>query len=190
MSQLRHSASCKPAKQRENCPFKPAQMPLSNIRSLKYHLVVMLGARIDIIQPQIRNLMVYLLPLQDKKTMTAVVKHDKTSGLDRNESQTWSRLQHTLLIRKDSIKYFLLLLWARLKISCISRLCCVWNNVCVYVCKTTNWWFIIICNWMWFIKILSLSSGMPNRSISKAMLVDRALGQFFSSRGARNKTTI
>uniref|UniRef100_A0A672KZ15 Ankyrin repeat and SOCS box containing 13 n=1 Tax=Sinocyclocheilus grahami TaxID=75366 RepID=A0A672KZ15_SINGR len=37
------------------------------IRSLKYHLVVMLGARIDLIQPQIRNLIAYLLPLPDKK---------------------------------------------------------------------------------------------------------------------------
>ncbi len=29
----------------------------------------MLGARIDIIQPQIRNLIVYLLPLPDKKNL-------------------------------------------------------------------------------------------------------------------------
>ncbi len=56
----------------------------------------MLGDRIDAIQAQIRNLIIYLLPLLDKKTTTAVVKHDKTSGLDRNESQTWSRLQRTL----------------------------------------------------------------------------------------------
>ncbi len=34
------------------------------------------------------------------------------SGLDRNNRQTWSRLQHTVLIRKGSIKYCLLLLWA------------------------------------------------------------------------------
>ncbi len=41
-------------------------------RSLKYNLVVMLGARIDVIQTQIGNLIVYLrynylLPLPDKK---------------------------------------------------------------------------------------------------------------------------
>ncbi len=36
-------------------------------------LVVMLGARIDVIQPQIRNLIAYLLPLPDKKTTTDVV---------------------------------------------------------------------------------------------------------------------
>ncbi len=50
-----------------------------------------------------------------KVYMCAVVKHDKTSELDRNDRQTWSRLQHTLF-RKGSIKYCLLLLWARLKI--------------------------------------------------------------------------
>ncbi len=48
-------------------------------------------------------------------------------------------------IRKGSIKYCLFLLWARLKIYCISILCCVWNNVYVHVCKT-NCRFIIICN--------------------------------------------
>ncbi len=37
---------------------------------------------------------------------------------------------------------------------------------------------------------LSLRSGMPNRSIAKAMLEGRALGQGFSTRGARYKTTI
>ncbi len=31
--------------------------------------------------------------------MTAVVKHDKMSGLDRNDHQKCSHLQHTLLIR-------------------------------------------------------------------------------------------
>ncbi len=49
--------------------------------------------------------------------MTAVVKRDKLSGLDRNDRQKRSHLQRTLLIRKGSIKYCLLLLWARLKIS-------------------------------------------------------------------------
>ncbi len=39
-------------------------------------------------------------------------------------------------------------------------------------------------------KTLSLRSGMPNRSIAKAMLEGRALGQGFSTRGARYKTTI
>ncbi len=83
---------------------------------------MMLGARIDVIQTQIRNLITYLLPLPDKKLMTAVVKSNKTSGLDRNDHQIFSRLQRTLLIRKGSMKFNLLLLWARLKISCISRL--------------------------------------------------------------------
>ncbi len=62
-------------------------------RSLKYNLVVMLGARIDVVQPPIRNLIAYLLPLPDKKPTTAVVKRDKTSGLDRNDRQKCSRLQ-------------------------------------------------------------------------------------------------
>ncbi len=65
------------------------------IRSLKYHLVVMSGARINVIQPQIRNLISFLLPLPDKKPTTAVVKRDKTSGLDRNDHQKCSRLQRT-----------------------------------------------------------------------------------------------
>ncbi len=40
----------------------------------------MLGARIDVMQPQIRNLIVYLLPLPDKKNdadwTESIVKHD------------------------------------------------------------------------------------------------------------------
>ncbi len=61
------------------------------------------------------------MPLPDKKTTTAVVKQDKTSELDRNDRQKCSHLQRTLLIRKVSIKYCLLLLWARLKISYASH---------------------------------------------------------------------
>ncbi len=37
-------------------------------------MVVMLGARIDVIQPQIRKVIAYLMPLPDKKQTTAVVK--------------------------------------------------------------------------------------------------------------------
>ncbi len=40
----------------------------------------MLGARIYVIQPHIRHFIAYLLPLPDKKTMTAGVKRDKTTG--------------------------------------------------------------------------------------------------------------
>ncbi len=129
----------------------------------------MLGARIDVMQPQIRNLIAYLLPLPDKKPRTAVVKRDKTSGLDRNHRQKYSRLQHTLLIRKGSIKYCLLLLCARLKISCISRLCCVWNNVCVHVCKTSNWWFIIICNCIYIVVII-VAGGWMGRWVVLGMV--------------------
>ncbi len=46
----------------------------------------MLGARIDAIQPQIKDFTIYLVSPPDKKTMTAVVKHDKTSGLDKKRS--------------------------------------------------------------------------------------------------------
>ncbi len=67
----------------------------------------MLGARIDVIQPQIRYLIAYLLPLPDKKQTTAVVKRDKTSRLDRNHRQKSLSLKRTLLIRKGSIKYCL-----------------------------------------------------------------------------------
>ncbi len=93
-------------------------------RCFKYNAVVMLGARIDVLdsiwKASIWNFNAYLLSLPDKKMTTAVVKRDKTSGLDRNHHQKFSRLQLTLLIRKGLIKYCLLLLWARLKISCMS----------------------------------------------------------------------
>ncbi len=52
-------------------------------RSLKYHLVVMLSARINVIQPQIRKSIMYLLPLPHKKKTTAVVKRDE---MDRTET--------------------------------------------------------------------------------------------------------
>ncbi len=52
-------------------------------RSLKYHLVEMLGARIDVVEASISHFNAYLFSLPDKKTTTAVVKCDKTSGLDR-----------------------------------------------------------------------------------------------------------
>ncbi len=122
-------------------------------RSLKHHLIVMLGARINVVEASIWNFKACMLSLPDKIMMTVVVKCNKISGLDRNHCQTWSRLQLTLLIKKGSIKYCLLLLWARLKISCILRLCCVWNSVCVHVCKTTNWQFIIICNCIYIVVI-------------------------------------
>ncbi len=59
------------------------------------------------------------------------------------------------LSEKDSIKYCLLLLWARLKISCISRICRVWNNFCVHVFKTRKWRIIclIICNCIYSVLI-------------------------------------
>ncbi len=41
----------------------------------------------------------------------------------------WTETVVKNAIRIGSIKYCLLLLWARLKISCVSRICCVWNNV-------------------------------------------------------------
>ncbi len=78
---------------------------------------------------------------------TAVVKRDKTSGLNRNHHQKCPCLQCTLHIRKGPIKYCILLLWARLKIYCISRICCVWNNVvCMCVKQQTDDLYIIICN--------------------------------------------
>ncbi len=101
--------------------------------SLKYRLVVMLGARIDIVQAPIWNFIAYLLPLPDKKT-TTVVKRDKTNGLDRNDRQKCSRLQRTLLIRKGSIKYCLLLLWARLNISYASHYDVVYKIMSVCMC--------------------------------------------------------
>ncbi len=65
------------------------------IKNLKYHLLVMMGARIDVIQPQIRNLIAYLLPLPDKKPTTAVVKRDKTSERQKRSSKTLAFAAHT-----------------------------------------------------------------------------------------------
>ncbi len=118
-------------------------------RSLKYHLVVMLGARINIIQPQIRNLIAYLLPLPDKKLTTAVIKRDKTSGLDRNDRQKCSCLQRTLLIRKGSSSLVVLRIWRFLA----SHDYIVNEIMFLCMCKTTNWRFIIICNCIYIVVI-------------------------------------
>ncbi len=119
----------------------------------------MLGARIDVLEAPIWHFNAYLLPLPDKK-ITSVVKREKMSGLDRNHHQTWSRLQRTL-IRKGSLKYSLLLLWAHLKIFFTSRICCIWNNVWVHVCKTTNWRFICLINFN-CINIFVINCGWNN----------------------------
>ncbi len=103
----------------------------------------MLGTGIDIIQPQIRN----LLPLLDKKPTTAVVKRNKKSGLNRSDRQTWSCLQRTLLIRKDSIKYCLLLWWLAWRFLA-SHEYVVYEIMSVYKClkQQTDGLYIIICN--------------------------------------------
>ncbi len=111
----------------------------------------MLGARIDVIQPQIRNFITYLGPLPDKKTLTAVVKHDKTSWLDRNNRQKCSRLQRTLLIWKGCYGC----VWR-----CIgSHDYVVYEIMSVHVCKqqpddlesvvivSTLSWLVISCGW-------------------------------------------
>ncbi len=99
----------------------------------------MLGARIDVVEAPIWNFKAYLLPLPDqKKTMSAVVKRDKTSELDRNYSQNCWRLQHTLLIRKASIKYCLLLLWTHLKIFYASHYVMYEMSVCMCVKQQTD----------------------------------------------------
>ncbi len=98
-------------------PFKPAQIRLSYIRSLKYHLVVMLGARIDVIQPQIwifskkNRRQLWLNAIKRADWTETIVKHDHVCKAN-------------FLSEKVQKKYCLLLLWARLKISCISRIYC------------------------------------------------------------------
>ncbi len=77
----------------------------NNKRSRFNRVLCTIGAR-----SLIRNLITYLLPLPNKNNDSG--KRDKTSGLDRNDHQTCSRLLCMFLIRKGSIKYFLLLLWA------------------------------------------------------------------------------
>ncbi len=58
------------------------------IMSLKYHLVVMLVAGINMIQPQIRNLIAYLLPLPDKKRrplwLNTIKRADWTETIVKN----------------------------------------------------------------------------------------------------------
>ncbi len=85
--------------------------------------------------------------------MSAVVKRDKTSELDRNYSQKCWRLQRTLLIRKGSIKYCLLLLWARLKISYASHYVMYEISVCMCVKQQTDDLYIIICNCLYIVVI-------------------------------------
>ncbi len=126
------------------------------IRSLKYHLVVMLGARIDVVQSPIWNFIAYLLPLPDKKNpTTAVVKRDKTSGPDRKDRQKMLAIAvHTSYQKRlNKVLSFVVMDYGLCYVSkdflCFSWLCCVWN-VCVHVCKTTNWWFICnihCCDW-------------------------------------------
>ncbi len=142
MSQLRHHASLKQNK--GGGPFKLTQIQL--------HKELKISSCCDIWyqKPQIRNLTVYLLPLPDKKTTTAVVKCDKTSRLDRNNRQIWSRLQHTL-VRKGSIKYCLLLLWIFLA----SHDYAVYEimSVCMCVKQQTDDLYIIICNCVYSVVI-------------------------------------
>ncbi len=65
MSQLRHRASCKTKGKLEEGHSNQCRFGASYISSLKHHLVVMWIARIDVIQPQIRKMIAYLLPLPD-----------------------------------------------------------------------------------------------------------------------------
>ncbi len=80
---------------------------------------------------------------------------------------------------KGSIKCGLLLLWVRLKVSCISWLCCAWNNVCVHVCKTTNWQFVIIWNCIY---IVVINFGRRNWPPDWAWFLPRFFSPFSSHR--------
>ncbi len=110
----------------------------------------MLGAGIDVIQPQIRNVIAYLLPLLDKKPTTAVVKQDKTSKINEIKRADWTETIIKMLVfaahtsyqtgfNKGSIKYCLLLLWVRLKISYASHYV-VYEimSVCIWVKQQTD----------------------------------------------------
>ncbi len=112
----------------------------------------MLGARINVVEAPIWHCNAYLLPLPDKKPTAAVVKRDKTSGLDRNHRQTWSRLQHTLLIRKGSIKYCLLLLWRFLASHDYAMYEIM--SVCMCVKQQTDDWIICLIICMYIVVII------------------------------------
>ncbi len=112
---------------------------------------------------------------QTKNTMTAVVKLDKTSGLDKNDSQKCLDLQRTLLIRKGSIKYCLLLLWARLKIFDASHYVMNEMSVCMCVKQQTNDLYIIICNCIYIVVINcgwnnNVTEGMGKMGISPVII--------------------
>ncbi len=64
------------------------RLQTSYIRSLKYHLVVMLGARIDIVQAPIWDLIAYQQPLSEKKRrqlwLNAIKRADWTETIVKN----------------------------------------------------------------------------------------------------------
>ncbi len=110
MSQLCHSASWRQNKAKTGGgQFKTVQIQLHKKLNISSYCDVGCQNR----SSRGFNLKFYRIPAVSarQKTMTAVVERDKMSGLDRNHRQTWSRLQRTLLIRKGSIKYCLLLFW-------------------------------------------------------------------------------
>ncbi len=126
------------------------------IRSLKYHLLVMLGARIYVVEASIWNLITYLLPVPDKKPTTAVVKHDRTMWTGQKQSSKMLAFAaHTSYQKRFNKVLSFVVMGVSKDFLCISPLCSVWNNVCVHVCKTTNWRFIclIICNCKYIVVI-------------------------------------
>ncbi len=107
----------------------------------------MLDARIDVLQPQIRNLIAYLLPLPDKKPTTAVVKRDKTSGLDRNHRQKCLRLQRTTSYQKRFNKVLsFVVIGASEDFLHVTTVVYEIMSVCMCVKQQTDDLYIIICN--------------------------------------------
>ncbi len=81
-----------------------------------------------------------------------MVKRDKTSGLDRKDRQKCLRLQRTLLIRKGSIKYFVVM-GASEDFLHVTTVVYEIMSVCMCVKQQIDDLYIIICNCIYIVVI-------------------------------------
>ncbi len=108
---------------------------------------MILGARIYVLEASIWHLKASL-PEKKKKRLQLWLNKIKRVDWTKPSSNMIAFAAHTSYQKRfNKVLSFIICL----KISCISRLCCVLNNVCVHVCKTANWRFIcfIICNFIY-----------------------------------------
>ncbi len=130
----------------------------------------MLGGRIDVIQPTIIHLITYLLSLPDKKPTAAVVKLDKTTGLDRNHHQTLSRDAAHASYQKRFNKVLSFVVMG-------SSEDLMNMSVCMCVKQQTDDLYIIICNCIY---IVVISYGR-NNNVAVRIVAGWNLNVFTSS---------